>query len=220
MEQLMAQEDQCFYEQQNYRKAEALYQKATDLDPQNTEAINSLAACIQQQSQNVQLDFDEIADTYGRTLQIDPDNTEANFNLGLLFLQVKADLDRALSYFGRSVTKDDSSPKALLLRAQFAKAYFNMAVIYSKLGMHPEAAHNYKKAILKCQETPELRESLTYKKAATNYSIILERLGQRDQAIALLTELQATFNGEVLVANNIGILHKRQGDVDAAISAY
>lgn len=95
-----------------------------------------------------------------------------------------------------------------------------MAVIYSKQGMHPEAAHNYKKAILKCQETPELRESQTYKKAATNYSIILERLGQRDQAIALLTELQATFNSEVRVANNIGILRKRQGDVDAAVTAY
>lgn len=60
----------------------------------------------------MQLDFDEIADTYGRTLRIDPDDTEANFNLGLLFLQVKADLDRALSYFSRSVTKDDSSPRA------------------------------------------------------------------------------------------------------------
>lgn len=43
--------------------------------------------------------FDELVELYNRSLQIDSNDVEANFNVGLLYLQVQNDLDSALKHF-------------------------------------------------------------------------------------------------------------------------
>lgn len=48
----------------------------------------------------------------------------------------------------------------------------------------------------------------------------LEKLGQRDQAIKLLTNLKQSFGNEVRLHNNLGIIQKRKGDVKSAIDSY
>ena len=55
--------------------------------------------------------------------------------------------------------------------------------------------------------------SSTYRKAGTNFAVALEKLGKREEAIKLLTELQAKFGSDIRVFNNIGIIQKRKGDV-------
>lgn len=72
---------------------------------------------------------------YERALKIDPADVEANFNQGLLFLQFSNDLDLALNYFQASVQKDvPGDRRAELFRAQFSKAYYNIGMIYDKMG--------------------------------------------------------------------------------------
>lgn len=49
-------------------------------------------------------------------------------------------------------------------------------------------------------------------KAVTNFAVILEKLGQRKEAIDVLNNLKHTFRGEIRIYNNLGIIHKRQGN--------
>jgi len=72
----------------------------------------------------------------------------------------------------------------------------------------------------KCHDDPELNTSTTFMKAGTNCAVVLEKLGRRDEAIALLEELKAKFGSEVRLSNNLGIIQKRRGDVEAAIRSY
>ncbi len=43
-------------------------------------------------------------------------------------------------------------------------------------------------------------------KAGTNCAVVLEKLGRRDEAIAMLEELKAKFGSEVRLSNNLGII--------------
>jgi hypothetical protein len=58
-----------------------------------------------------------------------------------------------------------------------------------------EAADHYKNAMDKCEQDPkeQLVLSMIYKKIATNYAIVLEKLGRREEAHALLQKLKANF---------------------------
>lgn len=50
--------------------------------------------------------FEELVALYERSLKIDSADVEANFNVGLLHLQVSQDMQAALAHFQRSVLKD------------------------------------------------------------------------------------------------------------------
>ena len=95
-------------------------------------------------------------------------------------------------------------------------------MIYDKMGKIKEASDSYKKSLEKCDQDPQkkLTQSATYKKAGTNYAVTLEKLGERDEAVKLLQELKVTFGNEVRVFNNLGIIQKRQGDVQQAVESY
>lgn len=112
--------------------------------------------------------------------------------------------------------------RAEIFRAQFSKAYYNIGMIYDKMGKTKEASDSYKKSLKKCEEDPnkKLIQSATYKKAGTNYAVTLEKLGEREEAVKLLQELKVSFGNEVRVYNNLGIIQKRQGDVQLAIASY
>ena len=93
-------------------------------------------------------------------------------------------------------------------------------MIYDRLSNLAEAADSYKKAMSKCHDDPELSTSTTFMKAGTNCAVVLEKLGRRDEAISLLEELRSKFGSEVRLSNNLGIIQKRSGDVEAAIRSY
>jgi len=41
-----------------------------------------------------------------------------------------------------------------MFRAQFSKAYYNIGMIYDKMGKTKEASDSYKKSLKKCEEDP------------------------------------------------------------------
>lgn len=42
-----------------------------------------------------------------------------------------------------------------MFRAQFSKAYYNIGMIYDKLGKTQEACDSYKKSLTKCEQDPQ-----------------------------------------------------------------
>ena len=48
-------------------------------------------------------------------------------------------------------------------------------------------------------------------KVMTNYSVTLEKLGKRDEAIDTLKKLKDLYPFEIRVYNNLGIVCKRNG---------
>ena len=59
-----------------------------------------------------------------------------------------------------------------------------------------------------CLDDPQmlLCKSSTYKKAGTNYSVTLEKLDRRQDAISTLSQIKTEFCNEVRVHNNLGII--------------
>ena len=55
--------------------------------------------------------FKQLHPLYLEALKIDKDDIEANFNLALIYLQNKQDLNQALFYFQQSVKKDKKTTK-------------------------------------------------------------------------------------------------------------
>lgn len=57
-------------------------------------------------------------------------------------------------------------------------------------------------------------------KAVTNYAVTLEKLGKREEAIKVLEGVKEQFKDEIRIFNNLGILHKRKGEVKQAQESY
>ena len=73
-----------------------------------------------------------------------------------------------------------------------------------------------------CEQDPKghLIKSATYKKAATNYAVTLEKLQRRDDAVATLNKIKNVFCNEVRVYNNLGIIQKRNNELGEAMQNY
>ena len=191
------------------------------------DAINSTAYCVKFMAaaspdtlpENL---FQNLQALYQQALAIDSTDIEANFNLGLLYLQFNQDLALALDCFKTCVARDDESEEATLYKVQFAKSYYNIGMIYDKLGHVQMASESYLMAMTTCRNDPQgqLTKSATYKKAGTNYAVTLEKLDQRDTAVGTLSALKDTFGNEVRVYNNLGIIQKRNGDSEGALESY
>ena len=120
---------------------------------------------------------------------MDPFDIETNFNLGLLLLNTGQDINIALGCFETVVSKDDRHPGSEFFTTQFAKSYYNIGVIYDRMGQFLTASNSYKLALEKCREDPKLVTSAIYKKAGTNYAVALEKLNRRAKAFKHLNKM-------------------------------
>ena len=205
--------DQLLFKQRKYGEAESLYRQILESEPTNVYAINSIAYCVKftaASSQTALPDnlFETLHSLYQRSLAIDALDIEANFNLGLLYLQFNQEMHLALQAFQKCVRPDVDEDSKELFRAQRAKSHYNIGMIHDKLHQFESAADSYKRAMDTCEGDPkqQLTKSITYKKAGTNYAVTLEKINKREAAIATLTALKDVFGSEVRVFNNLGII--------------
>lgn len=100
-EELFTKADHLLFKEGKHEQAKQLYLSILEQDPKNIDAINSVAYCVKFASKSgiSAKTFDELIELYHRSLEIDSYDVEANFNMGLLYLQVKSDLDLALRRF-------------------------------------------------------------------------------------------------------------------------
>ena len=88
---MFTQADQLLFKQRRFADARTIYEQILTLDSENIDAINSIAYCVKfaaASSSDSLPDtlFTELESLYNRTLEIDQDDIEANFNLGSLYL--------------------------------------------------------------------------------------------------------------------------------------
>ena len=70
--------------------------------------------------------------------QIDPEDFETNFNLGVLYFEHKKDYDRAIEHLKLAINEEEN-----------ATACFNLAIIYDEKGLSQDAMKTYQKVIRK-----------------------------------------------------------------------
>lgn len=104
--------------------------------------------------------------------------------------------------------------KQAMYRAQFAKAYYNIGMIYDRMNDVEQASEYYHRAQTCSENDPDeqLVNSVTYMKASTNYAVTLEKLSKRDEAVETLSKLKDSFVDEMRVHNNLAIIQKRSGE--------
>lgn len=83
--------DTLLFKDRNYPQAEETYHRILKIEPNNIDAINSLAYCIKfeaaSKNENLPSDlFDTLLGLYTQALAIDSEDIEANFNIGSLYL--------------------------------------------------------------------------------------------------------------------------------------
>jgi serine/threonine protein kinase/Tfp pilus assembly protein PilF len=114
------------------KQAEALLQKATDLDPKNAEAHYYLGKLYTSKK-----DYPKAIRAYDKAIDLDPYFTDGFFNLGFLYYATKA-YGRAEQMFGKVVE---------LKPSYLDEAYFNLAVVQNLQGKNEESIRNLKKAL-------------------------------------------------------------------------
>ena len=92
------------------------------MDPDNIDALNSLAQCLKMRPTQTQEVFMQCRNLYARALSIDAEDYESNFNLAVLLYEHKRDIDKAIHHFKVAIN-EQANPIAL----------FNLAVIYDEL---------------------------------------------------------------------------------------
>jgi tetratricopeptide (TPR) repeat protein len=97
--------DTLLFNNDNPDAAQHLYSKILEHDPANIDALNSIAYCVRACAGSSPLPFDELRSIYERSLRIDNGDIEANFNLGLVYLE-KGEMQSALKYLVVSVERD------------------------------------------------------------------------------------------------------------------
>ena len=91
------------------------------MDPDNIDALNSLAQCIRATATtNV---FNQVSQLYQKALSIDSEDFETNFNFGVLYYEQKKDYDKAIHHLKLAVNEEAN-----------ANAHFNLAVVYEEKG--------------------------------------------------------------------------------------
>jgi tetratricopeptide (TPR) repeat protein len=121
IERIFERADALMIEDQNYTKAIPLYQEILTLDPENIDALNSLAQSIKlQKSPSVDI-FTVCRDLLEKALSLDPRDYESNFNMAVLLYEFKKDSEQTISFFKTAISIEQN-PIAL----------FNLGVIFEE----------------------------------------------------------------------------------------
>ena len=124
----------------------------------------------------------------------------------------------------------------ILFGQQFAKAYFNIALIYDQDNDLKNAIIYYDKSYKKMIETkanqnqnlaaknsPDPYSQASFFKTCTNFAVCLEKSGQRERAMQVMAKLQqgnSDFENDSKFNINMGVLLQRQGDADRAVEYF
>jgi thioredoxin-like negative regulator of GroEL len=104
------------FDQRSYDDAIKLYMKALEIRPDAIHVRTDMGTALFYQNR-----FDEAIKEFELTINADPNNAQALFNLGVAMLQGKNDAARALEYWQKLVDTNPSHPQAAFVREQIKK---------------------------------------------------------------------------------------------------
>lgn len=147
-----------------------------------------------------QNNYDVAIDNYKKAIDINPELSEAYYNLGVAYSK-KEEIETAVTYY----------EKAIAIDPEFTEAYYGLGFLYFKGGEFQTAIIYYKKAIAIDSEFIEV-----YINLANVYSI----KGEIETAISYLKEA-IVINPEYADAYiNLGNAYSEKGDINASIASY
>jgi tetratricopeptide (TPR) repeat protein len=154
------------------RNVEAIgdFQEAIRLSPGHRVALNNLAKAYR-----VQKRWDDARQTYERVLQLDPDDPDANYGLGMIFAQ-KDDTDRAFNFL----------QLALHARPVFPEALNNLGILFLRTDRPEEAVKSFQESI---------RVAPTFDQAYLNLARVYADEEAPDKARAVLRDMLKQFPG-------------------------
>ncbi|MBV8278300.1 MAG: tetratricopeptide repeat protein [Verrucomicrobia bacterium] len=144
--------------------------------------------------------MDEAVAQYQRALEINPNDAEAHYNLGLVLFR-NGQLDKAIAQY----------QKGLEINPNYVQAHNNLGNALFQKGQLDEAVAQFQKA---------LEINLNYAEAHNNLGIALFQKGQLDEAVAQFQKaLEINFN-YAEAHSNLGLVLFRKGQLDEAIAQY
>ncbi|RLD91691.1 MAG: hypothetical protein DRJ09_00340 [Bacteroidetes bacterium] len=123
------------------------FKKSIQLKPDNTLARYSLGMFYQKQGK-----YDSALATYNRLIALHPDNAEAHFNKGFIYLTEWLDFEKAANEFN----------KAIEIKPDYTAAVYNLGRTYEVMGKKALAAEKYREAM----------------KLTTNYPLAIDGLNR------------------------------------------
>ena len=127
--------------------ARSYFQKAVKIKPNNIIARYSLGMFYQKQKQ-----FSRALKTYDELIELHPDNAEAHFNKGYIYLTEFLKFEQA----------EEEFKKAIEIKSDYTAAVFNLGRTYEIMGDTTLAKQKYREAL----------------KLTTNYSLAIEGLNR------------------------------------------
>ena len=135
-----------------------------------------------------------------KSVQLDPEDSEAHYNLGII-----------LTALGRLKEAETSYRKAITLKDNYAEAHNNLGIILKTLGRLNEAEKSYKKAITLKDNYAEAHFNLG------NLQKVLERLNEAKSSYRKAITLKDNY---AEAHNNLGVLLQDLGRLEEAIICY
>ena len=183
-----------YYQTKQYDNAEKLAVSITEEFPKHPFSWKVLAAVLKQNGK-----ISESLVAGQKSVQLDPQDAEAYFNLGIV-MQELGKLDEA----------EESYKKAITLKPDFTVAHSNLGVVLKELGKLDEAEESYKKAIT-------LKPDFIV--AHSNLGLVLKELGRLDEAEISLRQA-IKLKPDFKAYNNLGIVMEELGKLDEAEASY
>lgn len=118
--------------EQDVLMSENYYNSALEIDSTNSEALYGKGMLLQNIGR-----YDDAIHTYEKLLTFEPSFSNASFNQGYIYLNLKVDLDSAIHYFEKTIKMD----------SVFFQAYHNLGEAYRRKGDKETALMHYKSAV-------------------------------------------------------------------------
>lgn len=140
--------------------------------------------------------FEQAAESFKRVIALDPQDAEANYNLGTLYLR-RNDLMQARKYL----------EEATNLRLDYPEAWNNLGMVAAQEGHTEEAVQDFRKSL-------SLRPDYTV--ALLNLGSLYRREGDPSSAEKLLNRALETEPDNPDTNYNLGMLYAREGQLERA----
>jgi Tfp pilus assembly protein PilF len=172
-----------------------LWRDSADKSPKKPRPHYNLAIELCEQEKN-----DEAIKYYTKTLQLDPNHSDAHLGFGISLLD-EGRIDEAIVHFN----------DALRLNPNYVKAHHCMGMAFYKQDKFDEALACYNRAL---QINPK------YTKVHNNMAVMFYQQGEIDKAIAHWTEALRLKADWPEVHSNMAIAFYQQGKVDKVIKHW
>jgi tetratricopeptide (TPR) repeat protein len=140
------------------------FQRALEIDPEHSIALQNLGSAYRQKK-----DWVQAKNALDRALALNPDDPEANYSLGMVYAQ-QNDTERAYQYL----------QKALVARPAYPEALNNLGILYLRTQRTTQAKQSFEQSI---------RVAPDYDQAYLNLARVYAIEGDQEKAKTVLLEL-------------------------------